>query len=209
MNIQSSFDYKLKILVIGDSGVGKTNFLFRFVENKFNQIYSSTIGIDSKSKIIILPKNKQKIKVHFWDTCGQEKYRSVNKLLFQKVQGIILMYDITKRETYEGLNSWIDFIYDTIDHVPIVLVGNKVDDEEENRIVRTEEGKAFAKDNGFIFYETSALNGKNVNNAVYSLCEKIISPLEESFNFNESVSLNQYLDEKSLKAYKLKNERCC
>ena len=209
MNIQSTFDYFLKLLIIGDSGVGKSNFLLRFVDNKFSQIYQTTIGIDSKSKIIILPKSKQKIKVHFWDTAGEEKYKSVNKLLFQKVQGIILMYDITKRESYEGLNSWIEFIYDTIDYVPIVLVGNKLDEENDNRIVRIEEGKSFAKKNGFIFYETSALSGKNVNLAVFSLCEKIISSLEESYNINASVSLNQYLDEKSLKSHKLGSERCC
>ena len=209
MNIQSTFDYLLKILIIGDSGVGKTNFLFRFVDDKFYQVYEATIGMDTRSKIIILPRTKQKIKIQFWDTAGQERYRSVNKLLFQKVQGIILMYDITKRETYEGLNSWVEFIYDTIDYVPIVLVGNKLDEEEENRIVRFEEGKSLAKENGFIFYETSALNGKNVNNVVYSLCDKIITSLEETFNVNASVSLNQFLDEKSLKNNKAKNERCC
>ena len=209
MNIQSSFDYLLKILIIGDSGVGKTNFLFRFVDNKFNELYHTTIGIDTKSKIIILPKNKQKIKIQFWDTAGEERYRSVNKLLFQKVQGIILMYDITKRESYDGLNNWIEFIYDTIDYVPIVLVGNKLDDENDNRIVRNEEGKSFAKKNGFIFYEASALNGKNVNNVVISLCEKIISSLEESFNVNASVSLNEFLDNKTIKSQKLRKEWCC
>ena len=210
MNIQSSFDYFLKIIIIGDTGVGKSNFLNRFINGKFSQISQPTIGIDYKSKIIVLPKTKQNINLQFWDTAGQERYRSLNKLYFQRVQGIILMYDITKRESFEDLGSWTKLIFDNLDYIPIVLIGNKLDDADQNRIVREEEGKSFANENNFLFFETSALNGKNVNLAILSLCEKIISHLRGPTNFdiNNSLSLNDIVEEKKIKKTERK-EPCC
>lgn len=210
MNIQSSFDYFLKIIIIGDTGVGKSNFLNRFINGKFSQISQPTIGIDYKSKIIVLPKTKQNINLQFWDTAGQERYRSLNKLYFQRVQGIILMYDITKRESFEGLGSWTKLIFDNLDYIPIVLIGNKLDDADQNRIVKEEEGKSFADENKFLFFETSALNGKNVNLAVLSLCEKIICHLRGPTNFdiNNSLSLNDIVEEKKIKKTERK-EPCC
>ena len=195
MKIQSSFDYFLKIVIVGDSGVGKSNFLLRFISGRYNSVYQPTIGSDFHSKIITLPKTKQNIKLQFWDTAGQEKYRAINKIYFQKVQGIILAYDITCRESYERLGDWVKLINDNIDYAPILLIGNKVDDATNNRIVRLEEGKKFADEHDFLFFETSALSGKNVDKAVYSLCEKIISHLDNknSYDFNLSVSLNDVM----------------
>jgi len=196
MNIQSSFDYFLKIVIVGDSGVGKSNFLLRFISGRYSSsVYQPTIGSDFHSKIITLPKTKQNIKLQFWDTAGQEKYRAINKIYFQKVQGIILAYDITCRESYERLGDWVKLINDNIDYAPILLIGNKVDDATNNRIVRLEEGKKFADEHDFLFFETSALSGKNVDKAVYSLCEKIISHLDNknSYDFNLSVSLNDVM----------------
>ena len=196
MNIQSSFDYFLKIVIVGDSGVGKSNFLLRFISGRYSSsVYQPTIGSDFHSKIITLPKTKQNIKLQFWDTAGQEKYRAINKIYFQKVQGIILAYDITCRESYERLGDWVKLINDNIDYAPILLIGNKVDDATNNRIVRLEEGKKFADEHDFLFFETSALKGTNVDKAVYSLCEKIISHLDNknSYDFNLSVSLNDIM----------------
>ena len=209
MNIESSFDYLLKIIIIGDSAVGKSNFLFRFVDNKFARVYQTTVGIDTKSKICTLPKLKKNVKLQIWDTAGQERYMSLNKIFFQKVQGIILMYDITKIETFENLPKWIKLINETTYKVPVILVGNKVDNEEE-RIVREEEGENFAKDNGYLFYESSALNGKNVNNVLYDLSEKIISSFENSFSL--TLSESDFLDMKDIQKKKKKDtreERCC
>jgi len=210
MNFQPTFDYFLKIIIIGDTSVGKTNFLFRFIDGKFNQIYQPTIGIDYKSIIRVLPKTRKKVKIQFWDTAGQERYKSLNKIYFQRVQGIILMYDITKRESFENLDSWRNLIFDNVDNIPVALIGNKLDIADEKRIVEVEEGKSFADENGFLFYETSALNGKNVNNAIYSLCEKIIGSLERtlSFNINNSETFNDILEEKKIKEIKVRKP-CC
>ena len=150
--------------------------------------------------------------MNLWDTAGQERYMSINKIFFQRVQGIMLMYDITNRDSYEKLPKWVKFINEQAYNVPVILIGNKIDDENENRIVRKEEGKNFAKQYGYLFYEASALNGKNVNNAFYSLCESCISKLEESEVLNSSAS-NSLLEYFSISNKKKKNENkekiCC
>ena len=211
MNIESSFDYLLKIIIVGDSTVGKSNFLFRFVEDKFSPVYQTTIGIDLQSKICTLPKLKKNVKLQLWDTAGQERYMSLNKIFFQRVQGIILMYDITQRDSFENLPKWIKLINETTYKTPVILVGNKVDNEEE-RIVREEEGVNFAKDNGYLFYESSALSGKNVNNVLYDLSEKIISTFENSFSL--TLSESDFLDKEDIQKIKKKEkdnrqEKCC
>lgn len=210
MNIQSSFDSFLKIIIVGDTGVGKSNFLYRFIDGKFYQLNQPTIGVDYQSKIIFLPKTKQNIKLQFWDTAGEEKYRSMNKLYFQRVQGIILMYDITNKDSFDGLSQWTKLIFENLDSIPIVLIGNKLDDDER-RIVRYEEGKSFADENDFIFYEASALTGKNVNNSVYSLCEKIIDTMNNKLSFNvnnASVTINDIMNNKNINKIERK-EPCC
>ena len=211
MMVQSSFDYFLKLVIVGDSGVGKSNFLLRFIEGRYSSVYQPTIGSDFRSKIITLPGTKQNVKLQFWDTAGEERYRSINRIYFQKAQGIILAYDITSRESFEGLPDWVNLINDNVDYAPIVLIGNKVDDASENRIVRFEEGRKFAEAHDFLFFETSALNGKNVDKAVYGLCEKIIEHLNNktsAYNFNFSLELNDVLNESKPKKLEQK-VGCC
>ena len=208
MNIRSSFDYILKLIIIGDSGVGKSNFLFRFIENRFSRTYQATVGLETKTKICTLPKSNKNVKIQLWDTAGQEKYMSICKMFFQKAQGIILMYDITNRDSFEHLSKWIQIINDATFNIPVVLVGNKLDDEDDGRIVREEEGKDFAREHGYLFYETSALNGKNVNNVIFDLSEAIISALEISFSMNISKSFD-YFSIKEKKKFSLRKESCC
>ena len=93
MQIESNFEFQIKLVIIGDSGVGKTNFIFQFTEGRFSPIHVTTVGFDYKSKIIKLPSSKKSVKLQIWDTAGQERYMAINKSLFQKVQGVILMYD--------------------------------------------------------------------------------------------------------------------
>ena len=209
MNIQSTYDNILKIIFLGDSGVGKSNFLFRFVEGKFAYNSSATIGLNYKSKLCTLPKSKKKVLLQLWDTAGQEKYMSITKIFFQKVQGIVLMYDITKRESYEKLPKWVQIIKETTYDVPVLLLGNKIDDEDENRIVRTQEGQNFAKDNGYLFYETSALTGKNVNHSIYDLCESVMSIYEIKSNEEAFGRTLENLKGPKKKDPALKSEKCC
>ena len=182
MNIESDFETLIKLCIIGDSNVGKSNFLFKFIEGQFSPLHVATIGFDYKSRIITLPNFKKKVKLQIWDTAGQEKYMSVNKNLFQRVQGVILMYDITSRETFERLNIWLDIIKQMTNDIPIVLVGNKLDledNEDDGRIIEYGEGEDFAKENDFDFFEVSAKNGTNVEKAFISIAEKILKIMQD------------------------------
>lgn len=177
MNVPTEFQNLIKLLIIGDSSVGKSNFLFQFIENKFTDTHIATVGFDCKSQIVTLPTSKQVVKLQIWDTAGQERYMSVNKNLFLRVQGMILMYDITNRDSFEHVTVWINNIKEICSQIPIILVGNKCDLEEE-RIVTEEEGKEIAENNKMNFLEASGKNGTNVKEAFYQLAEEIINGVQ-------------------------------
>ena len=205
MKINSDFEFQIKIVIIGDSGVGKTNFIFQFTEGRFSPLHVTTVGFDYKSKIIKLPTSKKKVKLQIWDTAGQEKYMSINKNLFQRVQGVILMYDITKRETFERLDLWLNLIKQMTNDIPIVLVGNKLDQEdniENGRIVEYSEGEDFARDNDFEFFEASAMDGTNIDKVFSSIAEKIIKNLQDD---RMPSMVKVVADNKNVK----KKKKCC
>ena len=206
MNVQSDFETLIKLAIIGDSNIGKSNFLFQFIEGQFSPLHVATIGFDYKSKIITLPESNRVVKLQIWDTAGQEKYMSINKNLFQRVQGVILMYDITKHETFEHLDTWLNLIKQMTNDIPIVLVGNKLDQEdsiENGRAVEYTEGEDFARENNFEFFETSALDGTNVDKIFSTIAEKVLKSIQEG-RTNSSINL---VPEK--KSDKKKKKKCC
>ena len=192
MKLDSDFEFPLKVIVIGDTCVGKTNFIFHFVENRFSLNYVSTVGFDYRSKIITLPKSKKKVKLQIWDTAGQERYNSVNKNLFQKVQGVIIMYDITNRASFENINKWLYLLSQNVSDKAKILVGSKLDLSEEKRIVTEEEGQNLADKNNMPFYETSSKTGENVEKIFFTLAQNIYENLSnENINDNASVKIIQ------------------
>ena len=201
MNNESNFDNTIKLLLIGDSSVGKTNFIFRFVDNRFQTVHLTTIGFDFKSKIVTLPNSKKTIKLQIWDTAGQERYMSLNQNLFLKVHGVILMYDISNRESFDHLTKWLDLIKDAINKIPIVLVGNKIDKEEE-RLVSYNEGEQLAKELNISFFESSGKENKNVKEPFYSLCEEIINKMKNERTSTNNFSINNQKE-------KEKKKKCC
>ena len=202
MKINSNFEIQIKLVVIGDSGVGKTNFIFQFTEGRFSSIHVATVGFDYKSKIIKLPKSKKNVKLQIWDTAGQERYMSVNKNLFQKVQGIILMYDLTSRESFEHINYWLNLVKHTTSSKTVMLVANKLDIEEDKRIVSEEEGAKVAKDNNILFFEGSGSSGQNVDKIFTTIAEEIYTNLLNDKDFSgNSLTLN--------KKNKKEKKQCC
>ena len=166
-----------KILLLGDSSVGKTCFLMRYSDNTFQEIHMSTIGLDYKLKNVQLDDGNI-VKIQIWDTAGQDRFRSITKNYYKGAHGIILIYDITSRKTYENIKNWVTQIKEEVsDKVNIILVGNKIDDEQ-NRKVSTEEGEKMAKEIGFDFYETSAKTGINIDSTFNDLVKKTV----ESFS---------------------------
>ena len=172
----SDYDYLLKLALIGDANVGKTNLVIRFVDNTFSSILPSTIGYDCKSKIIRLNYSKKKARLQIWDTAGQEKYMSLSKNVFNMVDGVILVYDITSRTSFEDIVKWIDLIKEKSETLPMLLVGNKIDRNDE-RVVEVEEGQRLADEYDFKYMETSALNGENVEQTFLMMASLIVEHL--------------------------------
>ena len=138
-------EFLYKILLLGDSSVGKTCFLMRYVDNTFQEIHMSTIGLDYKLKTVQLEDGKM-VKIQIWDTAGQDRFRSITKNYYKGAHGIVLIYDVTNKKSFENVSNWINQIREEVsDKVTIVLVGNKID-EEEKRVVTTEQGKKMADD---------------------------------------------------------------
>ena len=188
-NNETDFDELLKLVIIGDSGVGKTNFLYRFVEGEFCPVYNITIGFDFKSKICYLPQSQKMIKFQIWDTAGTEKYMSINKALFQRVQGIILMYDISNVNSFNHLEKWMELIREFANDTPLILIGNKID-LVNDRTISKEKGEQFAHDNNITFFESSGKSGINIEESFIYLGEEIIknkSSNSKAFEGNTSI----------------------
>eukprot|EP00061_Rhincodon_typus_P014737 g41983.t1 len=137
-----NFDYMFKILIIGNSSVGKTSFLFRYADDSFTPAFVSTVGIDFKVKTIY--RNEKRIKLQIWDTAGQERYRTITTAYYRGAMGFILMYDITNEESFNAVQDWSTQIKTySWDNAQVLLVGNKCDMEDE-RVVLAEGGKQLA-----------------------------------------------------------------
>lgn len=165
------YDYLFKIVLIGDSGVGKSNLLSRFTTNEFNLESKSTIGVEFATRTIKV--EEKKIKAQIWDTAGQERYRAITSAYYRGAVGALIVYDISKSNTYENCNNWLTELKENADdNVAIGLIGNK-SDLEHLRAVPTEEARSFASENQLFFTETSALNSSNVDQAFRELIEQI------------------------------------
>jgi small GTP-binding protein len=168
-----SDDCVYKILLLGDSTVGKTCFLLRYCDKRFQEAHLSTIGLDYRLKSMTL-KNGKNIKLQIWDTAGQDRFRAITKNYYKGANGIILIYDVTNLQSYENVKNWISQIKEEANpNVLIYLAGNKIDVGEEERVVKTEEGQKIADELNLPFYETSAKNGVNVNEIFEDILEKI------------------------------------
>ena len=161
-----------KVLLLGDTTVGKTCFLMKYTDKTFQEVHMSTIGLDYRLKTMTLKSGKV-IKLQIWDTAGQDRFRAITKNYYKGAHGIILIYDITSLQTYENVKTWINQIREEAPaNVIIYIAGNKIDMEEERK-VKTEEGKKLADEFGLPFYETSAKNDININETFENLVEEI------------------------------------
>ena len=168
--ISAKFDLLIKIVVVGDSGVGKTSLLERYITNEFEGTHKPTIGVDSRYKLIT--KNGKRIKVHFFDTAGQERFYSLTSQTFNGSHGAVLVFDITKRNSFQKLSYWFDKINESCGStINKILIGNKID-MLENREVSYDDAKKYAEDKDVLYLETSALT--NQNDCVQVAFNKII-----------------------------------
>merc|ERR1711931_73835 len=184
-----NFDYMFKLLIIGNSSVGKTSFLFRYADDSFTSAFVSTVGIDFKVKTVI--RNDKRVKLQIWDTAGQERYRTITTAYYRGAMGFILMYDVTNEESFNSVQDWCTQIKTySWDNAQVVLVGNKCDMEEE-RVVSTERGKQLADQLGLEFFETSAKENINVKAVFERLVDIICDKMAESLDSDPNMIPNQ------------------
>ena len=173
MSLNEDSDIIFKILMLGDSEVGKSCFLMRYSDNVFVENYITTIGLDYKLKTIKLDSGKV-IKVQLWDTAGQDKYRTIAKNYYKGSHGILLLYDITKISSFENIREWIQDIRQEVSPKSIIfLIGNKIDLTDQRKISK-EQGEELAEEFKIPFFEASAKSGENVDEVFKALYEKII-----------------------------------
>mmetsp|Transcript_8176 Transcript_8176/g.12052 ORF Transcript_8176/g.12052 Transcript_8176/m.12052 type:complete len:219 (-) Transcript_8176:31-687(-) len=171
MRADDDYDYLFKIVLIGDSGVGKSNLLSRFTRNEFNLESKTTIGVEFAQKSIVL--DNKVLKSQIWDTAGQERYRAITSAYYRGAVGALLVYDICKRASFENCERWLKELKDYAEsQIVVMLVGNK-SDLKHLRAVKTEEGAAYAKKHGIAFIETSALESTNVDLAFERILNEI------------------------------------
>jgi small GTP-binding protein len=160
----------IKLLIIGESSVGKSCLLLRFAENKFTESFLTTIGIDFKLRHVEV--NDRKLKLQIWDTAGQEKFRTITKAYYRGAHGILLVFDVTSVESFRQTRQWMQSIQEnTADPVSIIFVGNKCDME---RHVSQEEAMALANEFRVEYFETSAKTGANVEAAFFRITKMIV-----------------------------------
>jgi len=165
------YDFLFKVVLIGDSGVGKSNLLSRFTRNEFNIESKSTIGVEFATRSV--PCDGKTIKAQIWDTAGQERYRAITSAYYRGAVGALLVYDISKKTTFENVERWLTELRDHADsNIVIMLVGNKCDLRPQ-RQVPTEEAAQFAEKNYLSFIETSALDSTNVELAFQKILAEI------------------------------------
>ena len=161
-----------KVLLLGDSTVGKTCFLMKYTDKTFQDIHMATIGLDYRLRSMKLKSGKS-IKLQIWDTAGQDRFRAITKNYYKGSHGIILIYDITNTQSFENVITWVNQIREEASsNVIIYIAGNKVDMEDERKVDR-DDGEKLAEELGFPFVETSAKNGININETFEDLVERI------------------------------------
>ena len=192
----TGMDCVYKVLLLGDSTVGKTCILLKYTDKIFQETHMMTIGLDYRLKVMQLQSGKE-VKLQIWDTAGQDRFRSITKNYYKGSHGIILIYDVTSLKTFENVKSWVSQIHEEIsDKVVIYLVANKIDMDDLRKVTK-EEGKKLAEELDVPFVETSAKTGENIDYIFSDISERI----DKVFGNIQRVAHN--------KTYKAPGKKCC
>ena len=205
-----NYDKRCQILLIGDSSVGKTSLIQRYVNGIFKDekdVYLPTVGLDFYTKYEII--NNMNVLVNLWDTAGQERFKSLTPNYFKNAEGVILTYDITKTESFENLKYWMNSIETNLGDkkifIPIIIVGNKLDMEDMREITK-ENADNLSKEYNYKYFETSAKTGEGVDDAFRDLVNQILEKsdkFEEERNERNSVKINENQEDNP------KKKGCC
>ena len=173
MSTPQDYDYLFKVLLIGNSSVGKSSLLLRFVDNQWNDLFVPTIGVDFKIRTMEI--DNKNVKLQIWDTAGQERFKNITASYYRGAHGIFVVYDISDTESFKNINNWlIEIEKNANKNVYKILVGNKCD-LEDKRKVTLEEGQSYAKEKGVEFMEVSALKTINVKETFITLAHNLLN----------------------------------
>ena len=185
----NGYDMIFKIVLIGDTSVGKTNILSKYLSNEFDPDSKATVGVEFGTRDFKIENNT--VKVQIWDTAGQERYRSITNAYYKGAKGSLLVYDITNPKTFENVDKWLsDLKTNAEEKISVVLVGNKTDLESERKI-SLEQGKEKAELFKLAFIETSALNGNNIEKAFNELISDVYKNHHELFEKQAKVEITE------------------
>ncbi|VVB13068.1 unnamed protein product [Arabis nemorensis] len=205
---RSDYDYLIKLLLIGDSGVGKSCLLLRFSDDTFTTSFITTIGIDFKIRTVEL--DGKRIKLQIWDTAGQERFRTITTAYYRGAMGILLVYDVTDESSFNNIRNWMKNIEQhASDNVNKILVGNKADMDESKRAVPTAKGQALADEYGIKFFETSAKTNLNVESVFLSIAKDIKQRLTETDTKTEPQGIKITKQDAASSSSTTEKSACC
>lgn len=204
---EENYNMIFKIVLVGDSGVGKTNLLLRYLKNEFNTQTKATVGVEfGNTKVKI---DNALIKAQIWDTAGQERYRSITSAYYKGAHGALIVYDITRKDSFDSVEKWLsDLKNNGEEKMVIMAIGNKCDMVNE-RVISTEDGEAKAQRNNIAFLETSALNATNVAKAFDELIQKLYVAFKKDFEDNDEDDLGENANTIEIGTGNSKKEQCC
>ncbi|XP_027269590.1 ras-related protein Rab-35 isoform X2 [Cricetulus griseus] len=197
------YDHLFKLLIIGDSGVGKSSLLLRFADNTFSGSYITTIGVDFKIRTVEI--NGEKVKLQIWDTAGQERFRTITSTYYRGTHGVIVVYDVTSAESFVNVKRWLHEINQNCDDVCRILVGNKNDDPER-KVVETEDAYKFAGQMGIQLFETSAKENVNVEEMFNCITELVLRAKKDNLAKQQQQQQNDVV---KLTKNSKRKKRCC
>ena len=199
--------YIMKILTLGDVSVGKSSIVLRYSDNKFNETWLSTIGVDSKRKIVKI--KGEKVKVSIWDTAGQEKFQNIVKQYYNGANGVLLIYDITNEKSFRKVDFWYKDLKESVnlDVIHACLVGNKID-LKDNRKIEKEVAQKYADENNLPYYEVSAKSGEGIKKMFEDVTNKIMDKILKNIETEEKEEKlkTSFLNRES---FAPKEKKCC
>jgi len=198
------YDHLFKLLIIGDSGVGKSSLLLRFADNTFSGSYITTIGVDFKIRTIEV--DGEKVKLQIWDTAGQERFRTITSTYYRGTHGVIVVYDVTNGDTFANVKRWLHEIDQNCEVVNRILVGNK-NDNPNHKVVLTEDAQRFAAQMGIELFETSAKDNINVEEMFNSITRMVLRTKKEQKDRQNSSDNAIKIHKGS--AHKNRHKKCC
>eukprot|EP00457_Paulinella_chromatophora_P009158 gb/GEZN01009214.1/.p1 GENE.gb/GEZN01009214.1/~~gb/GEZN01009214.1/.p1 ORF type:complete len:210 (-),score=34.87 gb/GEZN01009214.1/:680-1309(-) len=204
--VKRDYDYLFKLVLIGDSGVGKSCLLLRFADDNFTDSYISTIGVDFRFRTVTI--EKKTVKLQIWDTAGQERFRTITSAYYRGADGIIMVYDVTSNESFEHVEEWLSEVdrYAN-ENTSKLLVGNKADLIEEKQ-VSEENAQRFAEKLGISFIETSAKTATNVDTAFLTMAKELIRNREKTGGKGEGKK-GEKVKLQPVRNNKSQTKKCC